>query len=99
MVADSPKFYVLGSHGQCVVDAKTGEVLYIEEDGHRPNDCEYETIMRFDVDEWRAAYPRSDLVGISVDILDLGYTLRDGAYEAPQLDWRAEFRAMREGEI
>ena len=69
MIPNLVKFFVFGSHGKCVADSRTGMVPCVEDNGF--NDGEYESISRFDVEEWRATYPEIDLAGKWVDILDL----------------------------
>jgi hypothetical protein len=97
MIPNLAKFFVFGSHGKCVADSRTGLVPCVEDNGF--NDGEYESISRFDVEEWRATYPEIDLAGKWVDILDLGYILWDGTHEGPELDWRAEFRAIAKSDV
>ncbi len=90
---ESQTFIVFGSYGECVVDAESGRIKDMRDESSNANCAEYQPIVRFDVGEWLAAYPGEELVGNRVDILDLGYVLRNGTYEPPATDWRAEFRA------
>lgn len=72
------------SHGSLTFDTATGSVKQCSLEksfGPRP--------MRIDVDEWQARYPGESIVG-EHDILDFGYWLRSGKYEAPCEDWRLE---------
>lgn len=88
-----PTFTVTGSYGSLTVSATDGRVLnYLPLEGEGP---EYQDIVIFDVAEWRSTYPTERLEGLSVDILDLGYTLKDGSTYAPEVQWRADFRQCR----
>ena len=95
-------FTVSGNYGTITVDAATGDVLaYVPEESEPPA---YGDITRFDVAEWRTAYPGETLAGMSVDILDLAFWhavplgfWADGpvSYQPAESDWRAQFRADR----
>ena len=95
-----PTFTVGGSHGILSVDAITGDVLSYDRDPSCGAGCEgcYDDIARFDLAEWARAYPGEVLTDVGhIDILDLGCSLKDGAYEGPEEDWRAEFRSLKKG--
>jgi hypothetical protein len=81
-----------GSNGSFTFDPKTGEVIQHEPDPS--SDEPYTNIVRVDVAEWRLAYPGEALEDV-IDILDLGYWMKDGTYEPPAEDWREDFRAAR----
>lgn len=85
-------FSVSSSNGCLTASAKTGRVISCElnKDGEG-----IDQIQRFDVEEWRKAYPGENIAGHSIDILDLGYWDKSGKYEEPEKDWRKEFRKER----
>lgn len=81
--------HVGGNHGNLEVDADTGAVLSYEYEGFDSDG--YKIIVRFDVAEFRQAYPNEDIVGTYVDILDIGYWYSKGddgelGYEPPIRD-------------
>lgn len=78
---------VYGSHGRLFVHAETGRVLHYEPEG---NDVGYEAVTFVNLTEWKAAHNTPKLPEV-LDILDVGYWLRDGVYEAPDESWRVEF--------
>lgn len=82
------------SHGEITFDPRTGRVLADElEYGDGDDDFnELNKPVRFDVEEWKKRYPGKSLVGIYMDILDIGYWMPDGRYEPPADDWRMMFR-------
>jgi len=96
---ERPTFTVVGSHGECIVDVESGRVRQVHDEHGTADSGEYERILRFDVGEWSAAYPSGRLAGSRVDILDLGYALKNGAYEPPVAEWRAEHRNTSIGKI
>jgi hypothetical protein len=70
------------SSGGVTFDATTGAVI--------SNSTEY-PILVFDVLEWRTWYANESLADVrEIDILDIGYWLRDGSYTPPEFDWRRE---------
>ena len=90
---------ITSSWGQIVVDSVTGYVDHLasvyspDPEGEHP----ILDIRRFDVDEWRRAWPGETLAGTEQDILDFGYWSRPGdAYEPPCEEWRDECRAALE---
>ena len=53
-------------------------------------------VLRFDVDEWSAAYPGEKLGDLAVvDILDLGYWTSAGIYTMPEADFRRSLASER----
>src|SRR5262252_1054640 len=54
--------------------------------------CEYrfQDMLRFDVDEWRKAYPGELLADMHIDILDLGAYWTGDRHTGPEMDWREE---------
>ena len=90
---------ITSSWGRIVVDPVTGYVDHLasvyspDPEGEHP----ISDIRRFDVDEWRRAWPGETLAGTEQDILDFGYWSRPGdAYEPPCEEWRDECRAALE---
>ena len=79
---------VIGSWGHLNADARTGRVLDCRVDDF--DEGGYSDILRFDVDEWRAAYPGEDPQSRSIDILDLGLWTKTGLYDPPEPDFRGE---------
>jgi hypothetical protein len=49
-------------------------------------------LVRFDVEEWLAAYPGELLAHAHIDILDLGAYWTGDRHTGPELEWRAEAR-------
>lgn len=90
-------FYVGSSHGNFTVKVDDGSVT--QADFFNPNDEDAKAlkdIVRFDVGEWRRAYPDEKIEpGDSIDILDLGSWSKDGSYEPPMADWRSDFAQYR----
>ena len=80
---------ITSSTGEFEIDRTTGEIIEDRSTG------EYE-IDRFNLDEYKAYYKLTEIEE-SIDILDVGYWLADGAYEPPESDWRKEVKIMREG--
>ena len=90
---------IISTWGRIVVDPVTGYVDHLasvyspDPEGEHP----ISDIRRFDVDEWRRAWPGETLAGTEQDILDFGYWSRPGdAYEPPCEKWRDECRAALE---
>ena len=90
---------IISTWGRIVVDSVTGYVDHLasvyspDPEGEHP----ILDIRRFDVDEWRRAWPGETLAGTEQDILDFGYWSRPGdAYEPPCEEWRDEYRAALE---
>lgn len=89
-------FDVISSGGIIRVRKSSGvvvEVLLEKDDD--PDYQNLKEITRFDMKEWHEAYPKEE-VPDTVDILDLGYWMKNNQYETPVYDWRAEFRKHRE---
>jgi hypothetical protein len=85
------------SWGRIVVDPVTGYVDPVasnylpDREGEQTHPIS--NIHRFDVDEWRRAWPGETLAGTEQDILDFGYWSRPGDdYEPPAQEWRDECR-------
>lgn len=79
------RFTVEGSHGSVDVDGE-GNVLNAYNDA-------YPDIVRFDVKEFAEFYGHPPTTeGRVTDILDIGYWTRDGHYEPPVGEWRAEIK-------
>jgi hypothetical protein len=100
-------FGVFSSNGFLTVNSATGEVMDCVLDDEKERGLT--DIARFDVDEWRKAYPnetlgstlegeRGDRIVTTMDILDIGYWVKDGTYEGPVTEWREEFRKSLTGE-
>jgi hypothetical protein len=86
-------FHVGGSWGHLTANAETGEVIECIDDPDATDATGegYQSITRFNVDEWNRAYPTEELAGMSMDILDIGFW-DDQGYQAPEEDWRADMR-------
>lgn len=86
------KAQIASSHGMATFDCDTGLVEAHDlgpDFGPKP--------YKFDVEEWRKAYPGESMEGIH-DILDFGYWYRAGKHESympPDKTWRAEFAKGR----
>lgn len=86
-------FVVYGTFGDLIVDRLIGSVLRYEPDRDSKTGAEYGSIVRFDIDEYAAAYPGEKLD--HVDICDIGYWTKDGRYERPESDFRAQVSTDR----
>lgn len=86
---------VFSSNGSLTVSKETGEVIecFQDKDATPIND-----IARFDLEEFRRAYP-NEAIPDNIDILDLGFWTITGAYEGPETEWRAEFQRHRNPQI
>jgi hypothetical protein len=81
---------VHSSWGDIRIDATTGTVLEFNliDD---PESTTYMQITKFDLAEYRLAYPTEQHPVVSYDILDLGYWYgHNHAYEPPDLVWRKD---------
>lgn len=81
-------FVVYGNYGDLIVNSSTGAVLRYASDRDSKTGTEYAHILRFDIDEYMAAYPGEKLG--HVDICDIGFWTKDSQYEPPIPDFRAE---------
>lgn len=91
-------FNVQSSHGVLTALVDDGTVVSV--DLYEPVDADgrmLKQIAKFDVGEWRKFYDYLEQIepNTSIDILDLGYWLKDGSYEPPLDDWRTEFAKDR----
>lgn len=78
------------SNGTIEMDPKTGAATkIIVDDG---GDKYIAKIEKFDIEEYKKFYNVTELPN-SIDILDLGYWMKDGTYEEPAFDWREEMAA------
>jgi len=77
---------VESSGGRLVIDLNTGIVLnrFIDDPEYKEN---FQSIERFDMDEWHKRYPFDQHVDC-FDILDLGYTTKNGKQISPDYDFR-----------
>ena len=81
------KVVIYGDYGQMIIDRKTGNVLSYEKD----LSCEigYSNILRVDINEHAHFWKSDDY--FSIDILDVGFWLREGdkvKYVPPVWDYR-----------
>lgn len=81
-------FIVYGNYGDLIVNSSTGAVLRYAPDRDSETGTEYGHILRFDIDEYSAAYPGEELG--HVDICDIGFWTKDGQYEPPITDFRSQ---------
>lgn len=74
---------VYSTHGQILMDVKTGKVLGVEEID--PNNPALPAVKTFDVVEFRQYYTSSadKLLQGGIDILNIGYWVDSGNYEPP----------------
>jgi len=85
---------VRSSHGMLTIDAISGKVIRLQD--LDPKEQHYlHDIDRFDMHEYNNYYPGN--TDKFIDILDLGYWLKDGTYGGPEQGWRDEVKQMREG--
>jgi hypothetical protein len=77
------------SHGCILFNPDTGVVVDYDLD-NTPDAESYKNIERFDLDEYKKHHGCNHVIGADIDILDLGYWLKDGTYEEPAHDWREE---------
>lgn len=79
---------VTSSHGEFKVDPHTGRVIERERYDENDPDGEFiDQVEKFDTVEWTKKYQKNDPHD-SIDILDLGFWLKNGYYEEPEHDWR-----------
>lgn len=89
---------VVGSCGTLVCDHATGYVKTLQDDGD--DEDNYRDIERVNIDEfrqWQATnIPGQPMeAGHAIDIMFIGYWLKDGTYEPPLDDARAEYLQSR----
>jgi hypothetical protein len=84
----SKLIYVASSNGELGVNPSTGGVIYCHLDTGG-DEC-IELITAFDLAEYKKHYSivLDAHLPECIDILDLGYWLKDGSYEPPAGDWR-----------
>lgn len=83
---------ITSSHGEFSVDPRTGRP--IERERYDPADPESEFIDqldRFDLREWLEHYKIHGEAKNGMDILDVGYWMKNGYYEEPAHEWRKQF--------
>jgi hypothetical protein len=95
-IAEPAPVQVSSSHGEFTVNPMSGLVLEFDGDPDDEDYADYVNVTRFDVEEWKRAYPGEEFNG--ADILDIGCWYRDGSYGGPEEDWRAEIALMRAGD-
>jgi len=82
---------ITSSHGEFKVDSRTGRVLERERYDLQDQDGEFiDNLDRFDLREWVEHYKVHGDAKQDMDILDVGYWMKDGYYEEPAHDWREE---------
>ena len=84
-------FTVHGNYGQVTAQISTGVVIKYEPEAEGLG--EYADIIRFDVEEYAAAYPGENPDWI--DICDIGFWTTAGEFEPPVSDFRAEIASNR----
>jgi len=84
-------FTVHGNYGQLTAKVSTGVV--IEYEPSKEGQTEYADIIRFDVEEYAAAYPGENLE--LIDVCDIGFWTTVGEYEPPVSEYRAEIASIR----
>ena len=76
-------FEVESSHGLITANAETGEIINIEPYGADGELKYLQNIQKFNIDEWEQR--RKEAVRDNgIDILDIGYWLKDGSYQNPE---------------
>jgi hypothetical protein len=94
-VSSSPKeIDVRTSNGEITMDGNTGKVLNVVVDPDE--DDMIQNIDKFDINEYKK-YHKVKVLPSSIDILDLGYWMKDGTYEEPAQDWREMIADMEKG--
>jgi len=84
-----------GAWGNFDFCARTGAVLGIDASGIHHDTRIEDMPVRIDVSELSKAYPDEDIDGQTYDVLDVGYWMADGRFEAPEEDFREELRHCR----
>lgn len=84
-------FVVYGNYGDLIVNRSNGVVLRYEPARDSETGTEYGHILRFDIDEYAAAYPGEQLG--YVDNCDIGFWTKAGQYEPPLPEFRADVAA------
>ena len=78
------------SDGDILFDTVTGNVIEVR--AFDTSVSTLEDIVRVDVEEWLRQYPDEvALLPNTHDILDFGLWRKNGRYEPPSLEWRAEW--------
>lgn len=90
-------FDVATSNGFIQADSETGQVLVCEIDPFSDWPEEHWPAV-IDVAEYRRTYPGEDVTG-GVDILDVGYWMRNGEYDEPEQDFRADYQRRLAGDV
>lgn len=80
---------VVSTHGEFHTDTSGFVYRWVPDDPDDPESARYANIDYFDFREWRAFYNKAVVPGV-VDLLDVGFTLKDGTYEPPDAECRAE---------
>lgn len=100
---------VFGNHGSLTVELEYGLVIdrvactecYHDASGVPDGSgcvCEgYDVAVKFDITEFRAAYPNERIEGMHVDILDIGSWDREGVYEPAEPSYRNHTEAAGGG--
>jgi len=90
ILASLPPISITSSHGEFTVDPATGNVLERERYGDDPDGAFIDELDRFDMREWIEYYRMSGDAKHDLDILDIGYWMKNGFYEEPVNDWREQ---------
>ena len=87
---------VQSSGGSFTIDAETGQVLSgsIEQDYDG-----YNRIDKFDLGEWRRHWNWEHELPSGYDVLDLGFWMKDGSYEAADDEFRRNIREALIGRV
>ena len=84
------KIEIGSSSGTVVMDRETGKAIEVSIDyGEVMKKNFLYDIDRFDLEEWKRTYP-GETMPDCIDILDLGYWMKDGSYEEPCKAWRED---------
>ncbi len=96
----TPVIIVCSSNGNLTINAETGVVTNWEIFEGKGVDRSIGDIAKFNLEEFKKYYnlQEIDLNRYSeIDILDLGYWVKDGTYEEPEMDWRTSTLEIRNG--
>ena len=89
-------FNVVSSHGEFSANMDGTVKEWVPTDDDQEGGALLGNIVKFDIDEWERHYGKPMRRLYSIDILDLGYWMKDGSYEGPEHDWRREHRMETE---
>lgn len=86
------------SHGTVVAEKETGKVVQVLSINEDDPDNYIKNIVSLDVKEYKEHYKITEMED-HIDILSIGFTLKDGTTEEAAHSWREELEQLRKGEL